>query len=141
MKRFLFAIALALPATAIVTPALGTPAFAQSMANLAPADRYFGRMKMSILGMRNALKDLSARIDSRPEEADHVFDKAVFVEDALHDWQARFPRDPWIPRYTYTLAQLYEKIDTDSAREHRNDTLDWLGATYPESEFAQLSRE
>jgi hypothetical protein len=141
MKRFLFVIALALPATAIVTPAFIAPAFAQSTAKLAPADRYFGRMKMSILGIRNALKDLSARLDAHPEDADHIFDKAVLVEDALHDWQAHFPFDSWIPRFSYTLAQLYGKIDSDDAHTHRDEMLDWLGATYPESEFAQLPRE
>jgi hypothetical protein len=141
MKRFLFAFALALPVAALVTPALDAPAFAHSTANLAPADRYFGRMRMSILGMRNALKDLSAQIDAHPAEIDRVFDKAVLVEDALYDWQARFPLDPWIPRFTFTLAQLYGKLDSDDARTHRHDMLNWLTTTYPESEFAQLARE
>ena len=135
MKRFVFAFALALGATAITVPALAEPTV-----RLAPADRYFGRMKMSILGIRNALKDLSTRADTFPEDASHVFDKAVLVEDAIHDWQAHFPSDPWIPKYAYTLAQLFGKLDFDDARVHRNDTLDWLTATFPESEFAQLSR-
>jgi hypothetical protein len=136
MKRIALAIALALPVCATVTPA-----FAQPMANLAPADRYFGRLKMSILGIRNELKDLSARIDAQPGDAEHVYDKAVLVEDALHDWQRHFPRDPWIPKYSYALAELYGKVATDEARVRRNDTLDWLIATYPASEYAQLPRE
>ena len=118
-----------------------TPAFADPFANLAPADRYFGRLKMSILGVRNSIKDLAARADSHPEDAEHVFDKAVLVEDALRDWHAHFPRDPWIPRYAYSLAQLYGKLDMDDARVRKNDMLDWLGATYPESEYAQLPRD
>jgi hypothetical protein len=118
-----------------------TPAVADSYANLAPADRYFGRLKMSILGVRNSIKDLAARADAHPEDAEHVFDKAVLVEDALRDWHAHFPRDPWIPRYAYGLAQLYGKLDTDDAREHRNDMLDWLAATFPESQYAQLPRD
>ncbi|HYZ17510.1 MAG TPA: hypothetical protein VE591_13960 [Candidatus Acidoferrum sp.] len=136
MKRFAFAIALAVSAGAITVPAL-----AQPTAHLAPADRYFGRMKMSILGIRNALKDLSARADTYPEDAEHVFDKTVLVEDALHDWQAHFPADPWIPRYAFALAQLYGKLGFDAARTRRNEALDWLLATYPESEFSQIPRE
>jgi hypothetical protein len=136
MKRIALAIALALPVCATVTPA-----FAQPMANLAPADRYFGRLKMSILGIRNQLKDLSYRIETNPEDAEHVYDKAVLVEDALHDWQRQFPRDPWIPKYGYALAQIYGKVATDDARVRRNDTLDWLVATYPASEYAQLPRD
>ncbi len=132
MRRYLLALLLAF--------SFATPAFAEPAANLAPADRYFGRLKMSILGVRNALKDLAARADAHPEDAEHVYHKAVLVEDALHDWQKHFPRDPWIPRYAYSLAQLYGKLDMDDARVRKNDTLDWLIATYPESEFAQLSR-
>ncbi len=135
MKRIALALALALPMCATVAPA-----FAQPSANLAPADRYFGRLKMSILGIRNQLKDLAERVDAKPEDAEHVYDKAVLVEDALHDWQQQFPRDPWIPKYSYALAQLYGKVASDDARVRRNDTLDWLIATYPESEYAQLPR-
>ena len=133
MRRILLALLLALPFTA--------PAMADPSSNLAPADRYFGRLKMSILGVRNSLKDLSARADAHPEDAEHVYDKAVLVEDALHDWQKHYPRDPWIPKYAYSLAQLYGKLDFDDARVRKNDTLDWLIATYPESEYAQLSRD
>ena len=133
MRRIFLALLLAIPFAA--------PAFAEPSANLAPADRYFGRLKMSILGVRNALKDLSARADTHPEDAEHVFDKAVLVEDALRDWQKHFPRDPWIPKYAYSLAQLYGKLDYDDARTRKSETLDWLIATYPESEYAQLVRD
>src|SRR6202165_3064910 len=91
MKRIMVALALAVSFSA--------PAFAEPSANLAPADRYFGRLKMSILGVRNSLRDLAARADAHPEDAEHIFDKAVLVEDALRDWHAHFPRDPWIPSY------------------------------------------
>src|ERR1700684_3239916 len=117
------------------------PAFADTTSNLAPADRYFGRLKMSILGVRNSIKDLAARADTHPEDAEHIFDKAVLVEDALRDWHAHFPRDPWIPRYAYSLAQLYGKLDMDDARLRKNDMFEWLVATYPESEYAQLPRD
>jgi hypothetical protein len=138
MRRILTAMIVALSLGATVAPSLVS---AEPMQNLAPADRYFGRMKMSILGIRNSIKDLEVRLDRAPEDADHVFDKAVLVEDALHDWQTKFPRDPWIPRYAYKLAKLYGKVARDDARERMNDTLDWLEATYPESEFAFLPRE
>lgn len=133
MKRIVLALALAL--------SFAAPAFAAPSANLAPADRYFGRLKMSILGVRNSINDLAARADAHPEDAEHIYDKAVLVEDALHDWQKHFPRDPWIPKYAYSLAQLYGKLDLDDARVRKNDTLDWLTATYPESEYAMLPRD
>jgi hypothetical protein len=137
MKRILLTLTLCLSVSSLIP----LPARAVDMSWLAPADRYFGHLKMSILGIRNALNDLSARIDVYPEDAEHVFDKTLLVEDALHDWQHQFPHDPWIPKYAFTLAQLYAKIGTDGAREHRHDMVVWLLATYPQSEFAALARE
>ena len=138
MRRFLMALAVAV---ATLSSAAPVPALADPSSSLAPADRYFGRLKMSILGVRNSLKDLSARADAHPEDSEHVYDKAVLVEDALRDWQKHFPRDPWIPKYAFSLAQLYAKLDMDDARVRKNDTLDWLIATYPESEYAQQPRD
>jgi hypothetical protein len=132
MKRIFLALLLA---TSFAAPALANP-----ISNLAPADRYFGRLKMSILGVRNSLHDLSARADAEPEAAEHIFDKAVLVEDALRDWQAHFPRDPWIPKYAYALAELYGKLDMDDAQTRKDETLDWLAASYPQSEYALQPR-
>jgi hypothetical protein len=132
MKRTLLALMLAV--------SFAAPALANPMSSLAPADRYFGRLKMSILGVRNSLRDLSARADADPEAADHIFDKAVLVEDALRDWQAHFPRDPWIPKYAYALAELYGKLQTDDAQTRKDETLNWLIASYPNSEYALQSR-
>jgi hypothetical protein len=135
MKRLLAAVFLAL-----AMPALAAPALAVRPSDLAPADRYFGRMKMSILGIRNSLKDLSADADARPDQARHILDKVLFVDDALRDWQRHFPRDPWIPKYTYALAELYGKLQVDEARLRRTRTLAWLVATYPKSEYARHAR-
>jgi hypothetical protein len=132
MKRIFLALLLA---TSFAAPALANP-----MSSLAPADRYFGRLKMSILGVRNSLHDLSSRADAEPESAEHIFDKAVLVEDALRDWQAHFPRDPWIPKYAYALAELYGKLDMDDAQTRKDETLDWLDASYPQSEYALQPR-
>ncbi len=132
MKRIFLAL--------LLVASFAAPVIAKPMSGLAPADRYFGRLKMSILGVRNSLRDLAARADVEPGQAEHIFDKAVLVEDALRDWQTHFPRDPWIPKYAYALAQLYAKLDLDDARVRKNDTLDWLIASYPQSEYAQQPR-
>ena len=135
MKRFCLAVLLAV---ACATSA--APAFAQPAPGLAPADRYFGRLKMSILGVRNSVVDLSARIAAHPEDAVPVYEQALLVDDALHDWAAQFPNDPWIPRFEHALAELYRKVDTQESRIRMNDTLDWLIATHPKSEYALRPR-
>jgi hypothetical protein len=137
MKGFMLSLAL----VASIVPALApAQAFAQPVNQLAPADRYFGQLQMSILGVRNSLHDLALRIAARPEEADQVYGKTVLVEDALRDWSQKFPNDPWIPKYLYSLAELYRKIDTEDARVRKNDTLDWLIASYPTSDYAKMGR-
>jgi hypothetical protein len=127
-------------ALSAVCAATALPTFAEPTSILAPADHYFGRLRMSILSIRNALIDLAALADAHPEEAKHIFDKAVFVEDSLMNWASQFPRDPWIPRFTFGLAQLYGKLNMDDARTRRIAMLDWLSKTYPESEYAQRPR-
>jgi hypothetical protein len=135
MKRFYVAVLLA---AALSTGA--APAYAQPASGLAPADRYFGQLKMSILGVRNSLNDLSARVAAHPQDAVAVYEKTLLVDDSLRDWATQFPNDTWIPRFAHALAELYGKIDTEEARIRKNDTLDWLIATFPGSEYARRPR-
>jgi hypothetical protein len=120
--------------------AIGAPAADAAVNALAPADRYFGRLQMSILGVRNSLRDLALRLAAHPDEAASVYDKTLSIDDALHDWAKKFPNDPWIPKYARALASLYAQIDTDDARVRKNDTLDWLISAYPSSEYALMGR-
>ncbi|HEY0382346.1 MAG TPA: hypothetical protein VGC72_09115 [Candidatus Elarobacter sp.] len=135
MKRYLLAVMLA---PGILSSA--TPAFAQPRTDVAPADRYFGRLQMSILGVRNSLHDLSLQINAHPDEAARVYGKLVMVDDSLHDWATKYPNDPWIPKYAYSLAEIYRTIDTEDARVRKNDTLDWLITAYPSSDYAKIAR-
>jgi hypothetical protein len=137
MKGFILTLALVASIVPAVAPA---QAFAQPANQLAPADRYFGQLQMSILGVRNSLHDLSLRIDAHPNESSQVYDKAVLVEDSLRDWSQKFPNDPWIPKFVYSLAELYRKIDTEDARVRKNDTLDWLITSYPASDYSKMGR-
>jgi hypothetical protein len=110
----------------------------------APADEYFGRLKMSILGVRNLIYDIDARADNASEEiAANLCHKLILAEDALRDWQAKYPDDTWIPKFGYAMLKDYETIDSDmladeshAASIHGIDLANWLGALYPDSEFA-----
>ncbi len=105
---------------------------------LAPADRYFGRTKMSILGIRNTLQDCIQRADEHPETSGDLYGRILLVDDALHDWQRAFPRDPWLPKFTCSLAQVYRMLASDQAQERMATTMDWLIATYPTSVYAAM---
>jgi hypothetical protein len=126
MKQGVFAAVLALACVFTVLPAS-----AQTAWSVAPADRYFGRLQMSILEIRNSLKDLSALAQASPDRDGYVFGKAQQVEDALRSWAKQFPHDPWIPKFSVSLADLYGKLNIDQAQSRRVLMLNWLNANYP----------
>lgn len=110
----------------------------------APADEYFGRLKLSILGVRNLVYDIDARADNASEDVAATFcHKLILAEDALRDWQAKYPDDTWVPKFGYAMLKDYETIDSDmiadqshAAGIHAIDLANWLGALYPQSDFA-----
>lgn len=122
-----------------------SPAFAQTAAHshLAPADEYFGPLKMSVLGIRNTLRDESVRLASadRPEPA-AAYAHANLVERSLLDWQSKYPADRWLPRMVFALQHLYAQIPSETSRRHASKVAAWLISRYPRSgEAAQMRRE
>jgi hypothetical protein len=67
-----------------------------SIRDLAPADEYFGRMKMSVLGIRNALDGLERRAAIGDRS---VASMLALVDDAISDWRSKYPRDTWLRRF------------------------------------------
>ncbi len=78
---------------------LATPAHAATVRDLAPADEYFGLLRMSVLGIRNELNTLERRAVSGDRNMAAMSGKLALVEDAMRDWRTRFPRDTWLPRF------------------------------------------
>ena len=147
-------MAIVMPSQAASTHAKATPvpkkaAARHKMAPLkkvaskkvAPADEYFGRLKLSILGIRNTIKDLGMKADYEPVKAGSILGSAVLAEDALQDWQRKYPLDPWIPKTAFSLALLYGKIPTDTGQKRAKGTIKWLIARYPSSSFSRTGRE
>ena len=101
--------------------------------NSAPADQYFGRLKLSFLGINNTFRD--ATITS----GDHTVDPAIvskvgFADDALRDWANHFPRDPQLARTYYLAIQAHRKIwlkpDQEAAWTYMNRITTLFPATY-----------
>jgi hypothetical protein len=99
---------------------------AQNLSHLAPADEYFGHMKMSILGIANTIRDAGVKID-RGGDPESVIDGPLsFAEDAIRDWQHKYPRDPWIPRDLAMLRGVYERMQTERGSENAHRVAVWL---------------
>lgn len=107
---------------------------------VAPADEYFGKLKMSILGIRNTIKDQGLKIDVDPSKAPSTSGAIALTEDAIHDWQHKYPCDSWLPSTLLGLERFYLKIHTDDGVKHVHSTFAWLRHDYPKSSVVQLAR-
>jgi hypothetical protein len=107
---------------------------------VAPADEYFGRLKLSILGIRNTIKDMGLKADADPAHAMSVLGAVALTEDAMHDWEKKYPRDSWIPPAILSLERLYAKVDSDEARAKAKYTMVWLVKDYPSSAPGKIGK-
>ena len=153
VKRFFIGVALiALSASAAFAEATPQPHAAATHPSVAPhvvilhyavapADEYFGRLKMSILGIRNTIRDMGLKADADPEHAsDRVLGSMNLCEDAMHDWEKKYPHDSWIPAAIFSLERLYAKIDSDAARAKAKIVMLWLVHDYPASSQAKIGK-
>jgi len=100
---------------------------------LAPADEYFGPLKLSILGIRNTIHDLGARYDVNHEIGRQTFTSALLTEKAIHDWEHRYPRDGQVPKAIYLLQRLYTKVLTVESRARATIVARWMFVDYASS--------
>jgi hypothetical protein len=107
---------------------------------VAPADEYFGRLKMSILGIRNALRDMGLRADADPAHAASILGTVALTEDAMRDWERKYPHDTWIPPAILQLERDYAKVDSDDSRAHAKLVMVWLVHDYPGSAPGKLGK-
>jgi len=126
-----------------------SPAFAQATvdgaaphalaARVAPADEYFGPLKLSVLGIRNTINDTTLRMSAGVDE-NGTMRCLGLVEASVRDWEAKYPRDNWLPRIVYSLHHAYLKVATRDSLVHSIDVASWLMEKYPASEEAKLVR-
>jgi hypothetical protein len=112
-------------------------------AKVAPADEYFGPLKMSILGIRNTLKDDFVKLESSASvDTGDAFRHAAFVEKSIRAWEHKYPADSWLPRAVLALHRVYARIASSDAERSAAETATWLIQRYPNSrEAAQLRSE
>jgi hypothetical protein len=107
---------------------------------IAPADEYFGRLKMSILGISNTIKDQTLRFDRRPEEMEGEMSTVGFAVDAIHDWEHKYPTDPWIAKSLFYIERFYNRIPTEQGRAQAKAIMVWLVHDYPESWYGKVGK-
>lgn len=117
------------------------PALAQdSLRGLAPADEYFGRYNLSVLGIANTIRDAGARLDGGGDPRAMLTGPLSFVTDAVKDWEGKYPSDPWIAKDLLALEACYLHVSSDEGFRLASQTEAWLIADYPDSDSATEGR-
>ena len=106
MKFRTFALAAVFAASALTALA----AVATARATLAPANEYFGRLRISIVGIRNSITTLSSESADATLNSAALRARIAMIEDALTDWQRKYPHDPGIARFRSDLASLATRV-------------------------------
>ncbi|HKW45319.1 MAG TPA: hypothetical protein VJN22_06630 [Candidatus Eremiobacteraceae bacterium] len=109
----------------------------------APADEYFGRYKLSFLGVRNIIRDMNVEGDSPlalPLQEGRIHE----VAGSIADWANRYPRDTWLPGTTASFVRFLERkgsADTSLLAEtfiaYLNDR---FGSTHTGKWYAALAK-
>jgi hypothetical protein len=103
----------------------------------APGDEYFGRMKMSFLGINNTFRDQAIVAGDYTTNAG-VINKVNLANDALHAWAAKYPNDPQLARSYFLGVAVYRKIYTQAAQQQAWAYIQLLLKHFPQSYFAKL---
>jgi hypothetical protein len=108
--------------------------------NSAPADRYFGKMKMSFLGMNNTFRDAAIMSGDHTVSAS-IVSKVEFADDALQEWARRFPRDPQLARTYYLAIRADQKIWVKHNQERAWAYMNRIASTFPTSYFGKVIKK
>ena len=101
----------------------------------APADEYFGRTKLSPIGVRNELTRIGRYLDAG--WAGRMTQDTVYVVDSLDDWQHQYPRDYELPRLYKRAYDTLGREDTNEAKQARQQVRRTLLVNYPTSTEAR----
>jgi hypothetical protein len=107
------------------------------MMDLAPADEYFGPLKLSELGINNTIRDLGRRYDVNHDNFEQTLESAELTERSIRDWEHKYPHDTQLPRLVYFLQRLYTKVLFQPARDRAHATALWLFADFKSSPQAK----
>jgi hypothetical protein len=101
----------------------------------APADEYFGRTKLSPIGVRNALLRITKYLDVGWGK--EMTGEALYVVDALDDWRQQYPRDYELPRLLLNTYKTLDRINSPEARNAEVRVKRLLTVEYNASDEAQ----
>jgi hypothetical protein len=103
----------------------------------APGDEYFGRLKMSYLGIDNTAHDVAIEAGAYSTDPALVT-RLSFAADALHAWAQRYPGDPQLPRSYFLMIRALRKVYVRQDQQLAWTYMQHVVRAYPASYFARL---
>ncbi len=111
----------------------------ESFHNSAPGDEYFGRMKMSYLGIDNTAHDVAIEAGAYTTNPG-LITRLEFADEALRQWEQRYPGDPQLARSYFLMIEVYRKVYTQDAQQRAWAYMQHVIHAYPSSYFAKILR-
>ena len=127
--------------TAAVILLIANVALASSHPKVAPLDEYFGRLKLSPLGIENIIHDTNLRVKYDPDHADKYYSSLATAEDALDDWAHKYPADPWLPGRAYFMSHVFWAMHSQEGNAAADHCRQLLLQKYPQSHWALIAKQ
>ncbi len=102
----------------------------------APGDEYFGRMKMSYLGINNTFHDDLIRAGSYTTDP-KIISRISFADEAMLDWAKKYPNDPQLARSYFLAFQMYRKVWTHEFQDKAWNYAHIVMRKWPKSFFGK----
>jgi hypothetical protein len=105
----------------------------------APGDEYFGRMKMSYLGIDNTYKDGAISAGAYTTDP-KLISKLDFATEALRRWAAKYPNDPQLARSYFLAVQVLRKVYTQPEQQTTWIFIQLLVGKYGSTYFGKTTK-
>lgn len=112
----------------------------EALKESAPGDEYFGRMKMSYLGINNTFHDDAIRAGAYTTDP-HLISSVSFADDALNAWAKKYPNDPQLARSYFLAFQMYRKVWTQQYQQKAWNYAQIVIAKWPSSYFGKALKK
>ena len=122
------------------THAVAKPAVKAAPPKVAPLDEYFGRMKLSPLGINNTIHDTNLHVRYDSANAGHYYQALAWAEDALHDWARKYPHDTWLPGRAYYMSHVFWQMHSPEGDAAAERCRRMLFTSFHASHWAVLAR-
>jgi TolA-binding protein len=113
---------------------------AKPVSKVAPLDEYFGKMKLSPLGINNTIHDTNLHVNYDKANAGHYYQALAWAEDALKDWAHKYPQDTWLPGRAYYMSHVFWEMHTAEATAAAENCRMLLFKQFPKSRWAAMAK-